>query len=89
MEIKLHDGTCWICGSRADSLPVPRGWYGLHQRCEQCGEFRISMSVWQAVDKYKGTEKAIKLSGWVLYQNLKGNVPTFRSKMLESIFNSR
>ncbi len=88
MEIKLHDGTCWICGSRADSLFVTRGWHGLHQRCEQCGEFKISISAGQTVDKYKWTDKALKLSGWVRRQTRDGNAPTLFSNMLEGIVNS-
>ncbi len=38
--------------------------------------------------QYKWMEKAIMLSGWILRQNRKGNVPSLRSEMLEGIVNA-
>lgn len=87
MEINLFYGTCWICGSKANSLSVPRGYDYSHLRCEQCGEFKISASAVAAVSQYKSPEEVIKLSGWVLYQNRENGPPTLFSHMLKDIAN--
>lgn len=87
MEINLNDGTCWICESKANSLSAPRGWDYSHQRCEQCGEFKISGTAMVAVGQYKSPEEVIRLSGWILHQNREDKIPMLYSHMLEDIAN--
>lgn len=79
---------CYICGSRATGLnSVLGGKDSAHLSCEQCGEFEISSSAVSTLGKYTSPEDVIKLSGWILHENRKGNIPTLLTNTLEHIIN--
>lgn len=86
-EIRMNHEICWICGSAAISIPVPRDLDGFHQRCVQCGEFKISGTARAVIQKFKLPTEVIRLSGWVLHQNRLGKTPVLYSHMLEDIAN--
>ena len=53
----------------------------------QCGEFKISGSAVSTLGQYTSPEDVIKLSGWVLHENRKGEIPTLYRDKLEHIVN--
>lgn len=79
---------CYICKSRATGLnSVLGGKDSSYLSCEQCGEFEISSSAVSTLGKYTSPEDVIKLSGWVLHENRKGNIPALLTGRLEDIVN--
>ena len=85
MECNPNDGPCIVCGSIAESGPVPPGHDYFHLSCEQCGEFKVSGSAVVALSRYTSPERVIKLSGWILHKNREDEIPTLESHMLEDI----
>lgn len=68
---------CELCGTQAEAIPSG-GYDGIHQRCPQCGEFRLTGNGVTTISNIPRPDKA-KLSGWVRDQNMLGEVPELTS----------
>ena len=87
MDYDTNIYSCWICRSRAELKPTPRDMDSLHLLCKQCGEFEISRSAVAMLGKYTSPKDVIMVSGWVLNENRKGNIPVLRTDTLRHIVN--
>lgn len=76
---------CEVCVDQMATTIPSGGFDEVHQKCQRCGEFKLTGSAGSVMRNGLGKAKRALLSGWVRNQNRLGSVPMITTENLKKI----